>query len=115
MTNLEKGQIRKFLLGGIQALIKNKQTNKTFIYLHYSPNMQTISKQISFEYFIVIGSMRSRFCKYFDSRQVPKKKKKTPQIWWTGPDTTSPGSATGEQLCVQCTSLWISASPIEFS
>lgn len=40
--------------------------------------MQTISKQISFEYFIVISSMRSRFCKYFDSRQVPKKKKKKP-------------------------------------
>lgn len=37
--------------------------------------MQTISKQISFEYFIVISSMRSRFCKYFDSRQVAKKKK----------------------------------------
>ena len=49
MTNLEKGQIRKFLLGGIQALIKKKkQTKKTFIYLHYSPNMQTISKQIIF-------------------------------------------------------------------
>ena len=77
MTNLEKGQIRKFLLGRIQSLIKNKQTNKSFIYLHYSPNMQTISKLISFEYFIVISSMRSRFCKYFDSRQVPKKKKKT--------------------------------------
>ena len=67
--------------------------------------MQTISKQISFEYFIVISSMRSRFCKYFDNRQVPKKK----------PDTPSPGSATGEQLCVQCTSLWNGASPIEFS
>lgn len=75
--------------------------------------MQTISKQINFEYFIVISSMRSRFCKYFDSRQVAKKK--TQQIWWTGPDTPSPGSATGEQLCVQCTSLWNGASPIEYS
>ena len=36
--------------------------------------MQTISKQINFEYFIVISSMRSRFCKYFDSRQVAEKK-----------------------------------------
>lgn len=36
--------------------------------------MQTISKQINFEYFIVISSMRSRFCKYFDSRQEVKKK-----------------------------------------
>ena len=76
--------------------------------------MQTISKLISFEYFIVISSMRSRFCKYFDSRQVAKKKKK-PTDLMTGPDTASPGSATGEQLCVQCTSLWNSASPIEFS
>ena len=88
MTNLEKGQIRKFLLGGIQALIKkNKQTKKTFIYLHHSPNMQTISKQINFEYFIGISSMRSRFCKYFDSRQVPKKKTRYPfpwiRHWWT--------------------------------
>ena len=40
--------------------------------------MQTISKQISFEYFIVISSMRSRFCKYFDNRQVPKKKNPIP-------------------------------------
>lgn len=35
MTNLEKGQIRKFLLGGIQALIKkktNKQKKPLFIY-----------------------------------------------------------------------------------
>ena len=96
MTNLEKGQIRKSLLGGIQALIKKKkQTKKTFIYLHHSPNMQTISKQISFEYFIVISSMRSRFCKYFDSRQVAKKKNPTDLMdrsryrflwirhWWT--------------------------------
>ena len=34
MPNLEKGQIRKFLLGGIQALIKkkNKQKKPLFIY-----------------------------------------------------------------------------------
>ena len=31
MTNLEKGQIRKFLLGGIQALIKKKKKKTLFI------------------------------------------------------------------------------------
>ena len=35
MTNLEKGQIRKFLLGGIQALIfkKKKKKKKKNLYL----------------------------------------------------------------------------------
>ena len=36
--------------------------------------MQTISKQISFEYFIVISSMQSRFCKYFADKYRKKKK-----------------------------------------